>query len=359
MFLNWRMEELPMKKQKHFHNIQTKLLAAGSIMGLLVLPLSACSLLPKEEAALAPPLVQPAKVQYNVAEVKQGNIVKRVKGVGTLTPINNNNLFYSEAGGRLKKIHVAEGDVVKKGQVLAEIDNGNLNFDIKQTEIDQKKAEIHLKQLQSQQADQYAIDIAKLDLESVQSKLQNLKEQQAKSVLTSPIKGIVTFVGEQKAGDIIEAFKSIIQVADTKQLQLLYTSTSGDEIADIKIGMKAGLTLNGQEFTGKVVHTPQDIPADIVAANPDLYKNSIFISIDSLPKAAHVGDSVDFEVITKQKDNTLIIPKNGLRTLIGRNYVQVLDQNTKRELDIEVGIISSTEVEVLKGLNAGDKVILK
>ncbi|MNI96739.1 hypothetical protein D3C73_1552570 [compost metagenome] len=54
----------------------------------------------------------------------------------------------------------------------------------------------------------------------------------------------------------------------------------------------------------------------------------------------------------------LIIPKVGLRSYMGRDYVQVLEGESRKEIDVEKGIVSSTEVEIRKGLKEGQKVIL-
>jgi membrane fusion protein, macrolide-specific efflux system len=347
------MAELHQPKNKRLK------LLAGTITCFIMLPLSACSFLPKEEPALAPPLVEPAKIQYDMVEVKKGDLMKSIKGVGSLSPIQNHSLFYPNTGGRIKEILVGEGDMVKKGQALVELETGNLKFDLQQSEIDLKKAALHLKQLQNQKSDSFSIEIAKLDVQAVNLKVQNLKEQVSRAQLISPLDGIITFVGDQKAGDVIEPYRSIVQVADTKQLQLLYTATSKDELEDIKLGMTADLQLNGEAFSGKIVQTPEDVPKDVFETNPELYEKSILISLENLPTTAKVGDLVELEVVTRNIENTLVLPKNGLRQSMGRYYVQILDGNTKRELDIEIGLVTATEVEVTKGLSEGDKVILK
>jgi hypothetical protein len=43
---------------------------------------------------------------------------------------------------------------------------------------------------------------------------------------------------------------------------------------------------------------------------------------------------------------------------MGRDYVQVLEGESRKELDVEKGIVSSTEVEIRKGIKEGQKVIL-
>ncbi|KKI94198.1 hypothetical protein WQ54_00995 [Bacillus sp. SA1-12] len=325
----------------------------------LVIPLSACSLLPQEEPVLAPPLVEPAKIDYEVVEVKKGDVIKRVKGLGTVEPAENRPLAFSQSGTRLKKISVKKGELVKKGQLIAEIESGSLAFDLELAEIDLKKAEIKLKQLNAQNADTYSIDLAELDLDSLQLRVEHLKNELEKTRITSPINGIVTFITEKNAGDAIEAYESIVHVADTSKLQLVYSAISGNELVDTKIGMKAEITINGKKTAGKVVQTPSEVPVEKIEENPDLYQRSIFIAIENPPKDVKVGDSIDFEIITGKRENVLIIPKSALRSMAGRDYVQVLEGEAKREIDIEKGLVSDTEVEVIRGLETGDTVILK
>ena len=86
-------------------------LYSATVLALTLL-LSACSLLPKEEEVVAPPLVKPAQVEYNVAEVKEGEIIKRLTGIASFVPIGSESLYFEQDDSRLKNIHVAHGDLV-------------------------------------------------------------------------------------------------------------------------------------------------------------------------------------------------------------------------------------------------------
>jgi len=329
------------------------------VFALLSIFLGGCSFLPKEEPVLAPPLVEPAKLDYETAEVKKGEIIKRVKGSGTMVPTSHHDLYYTKDGGRLKKISVREGDLVKKGQTLAELETGNLAFEIDQAYIDLKKAKLRLQQMEAHQDDKYSIEMGKLDVQSINNRLYFMNNQLAESKIVSPIDGVITYVTEIRQGQGVPAYESLFQVAETTQLQIQYTAINANDLADVKLGMDVITNIKGEDIKGKVVQTPKDVPADIYEKNPDLYSKSILVEAEKLPEEIKVGDIAGIEIITAKKKDTLIIPKNGLRTTVGRNYVQVMVDNTKREVDIEVGIISSTEVEVLKGLNEGDVIILK
>lgn len=360
MSIHWRIEKLFTIEMKSSFRFVKVFILLG-IWVILFFLLSGCTFLPKEEPVLAPPLADPPVLTYTTAEVERGKIIRSVKGVGNLVPKNTHDLFYTKDGGRLKEIYVNKGDEVKKGQILAELDTGNLAFDIEQLKLDVKKAEIRLQQIRDQEnPDKYAIEIAKLDLQGLRNRLNLLNKQLAEARIVSPIDGLVTFVADIDQGSHVPAYQSIIQVAETNELQLLYRAISATDIHDVTLGMEAIIDINGEKVIGTVVQIPRSVPADVASKDPDFYGKAIFIDIEELPEDVKVGDTLNFEIITAQNEDTLIIPRNALRSIIGRNYVQILvDDNTKREVDVQVGIISSTEVEILDGLEEGDKVIIR
>lgn len=359
MFIHWRIGKLPIRKMKLlFKSLNVTWLVGAFIFTLLFL--SGCSFLPKEEPVLAPPLAEPPQLDYRTAEVKRGEIIKSVKGTGALIPKNNHDLQYTKDGYRLKSINVYRGDEVKKGQLLAELDTGNLIHDIEQMKLEVKKAELRLKQIQNYpEPDKYAVEIAKLDLQGLKNRLSLMNRQLSEARIYSPIDGIVTFVANINEGDYVTAYQSILQVADPSELQLQYRATNIEDIADVTVGMEAKIEIGEETVVGEVVQTPKTVPSDVAKVDPDFYNRAIFIDIPEVPEEAKVGDMLSFEVITARAEDTLIIPRNTLRSIIGRNYVQLMVDNTKREVDIQVGIISSTEVEVLQGLEEGDKVIIR
>ena len=114
-----------------------------------------------------------------------------------------------------------------------------------------------------------------------------------------------------------------------------------------------------RSYEGEVVQIPRSVPADVKTKDPDFYNKTIVIDIKEPPADVSLGNVISFEIITAQKEDTLIIPKNALRSIIGRNFVQLITDNTKREIDIQTGITSATEVEVLEGLEEGDQVIIR
>lgn len=127
-----------------------------------------------------------------------------------------------------------------------------------------------------------------------------------------------------------------------------------ENLNNIKIGMKVKVTINGSEYKGEVIMSPDNAPLDAL----EKYKNAVVVKVLDLPDSAAWGDSIDFSIDIQSKKNVLVIPKKGLRRMMGRSYVQVMDGDSKKEFDVEVGIESAYDVEIRGGLKEGQMVIL-
>ena len=55
----------------------------------------------------------------------------------------------------------------------------------------------------------------------------------------------------------------------------------------------------------------------------------------------------------------IVIPKYLVKTLSGKNYVQVYKDGVKKEADVETGISNATEIQIVSGLSEGDEVVVK
>jgi multidrug efflux pump subunit AcrA (membrane-fusion protein) len=325
-----------------------------------MLAASGCSLLPKEEEPLQPPLVKPVKENFDVAEVKKGSIVKQLTGIATFVSASTQQLSFKESGGRLLSIDVKLGDTIKPGDVVAHLDPGDLETRIRLQQLNVEKANIALEDAKAnaQAGDTNALKLKLIDVEAAKIQLNQLQQQLDKTRLVSDIGGIVTYVDGLQEGDQVTAYKAVVTVADPKQLQLVYEASNPTDLSPIQVGMEVQLKYKGGEYKGKVLQTPSSAPFTDDKQLAELNGKRIYIGAAGLPEEASIGASADIAVTTERRDDTLIIPRSALRSYIGREYVQVLEGESRKEIDVEKGIVTSTEVEIRKGLKEGQKVIL-
>ena len=306
---------------------------------------SGCGMLPKEEEVLAPPLTQPKKQEYQVYDVKRTDIVKSVNGNGNFISTNESDIFAKENGKRVKKVNVKYGQAVKKGDVLIELDSGNLENDVKLERLNLQKVQINYDKA-FQTGDDYAKKLADIDLQMEKLKLQQMESQLDGAKLTASESGKVIFVDSVKEGDTLEAYKPVVTIADPGSLQVLYQPSAA---AGTKVGQKVQLKYNGKNFDG------------IVSQMPDSgkYKNFILIAPSGKIEGAQIDESVEISIIIETKKDALIVPKAVVKSFSGTKTVEVLEGDKKISTDVETGIETSTDIEILSGLTEGQKVILR
>src|SRR5690606_8061469 len=114
-----------------------------------------------------------------------------------------------------------------------------------------------------------------------------------------------------------------------------------------------------QPYTGTVVQTPSSAPSQENKVLQEKNSHSLFIEFDSTVNGIEIGKTARIEIITNVAEDALIIPKTGLHSYMARRYVQVLNGDSLRQIDVEVGISTNTEVEIKDGLEEGQQVVLQ
>ncbi|HHY82476.1 MAG TPA: efflux RND transporter periplasmic adaptor subunit [Clostridiales bacterium] len=322
-------------------------------LALLIALLTGCELFPKEETLLAPPLMEPVAVSYSTVKAKRGDIVKTIRGSGNFVSIESKYMFFEARGGRLKDIYVRHGDVVKKGDLLAELYTDDLDYEIKMQELNLKKARLTYNQLKESNADKYTLQRAAIDVEIANMNLERLKKQKAETQLVSDMDGVVIYVDTRLSpGDNISVFQNIIRVADPEKLYLAY---SGSNMTNFFMGAEVEVTIKDKQYKGKVISTPSSVPPD----GDENLKNYVGIEVENLPEDVKMGDNAQITLILDESRDTIIVPKQAVRNYMGRKYVNVLENGLNNERDVEIGIETATEVEILEGVEEGEEIILR
>ncbi len=364
--------------------------------------LSGCSLVPKEEEVLAPVLKQPPKVVYNTVEIKPTTFEKKIEATGTMISTNLKELSFSNSSGRLKSINVNVGDTVKKGDLLAELLSADLDTQIKEQELllNQSKLELETiklnfqkdnsllkKQLDSLKqklekmktiSDAYSkeeikdlqdqieekeityknsvdiqnnnIKVQENSIKLCQLKLDTLKQSFENSRIIAPIDGVVNYITDIQEGSNIDAFTTVVCLADPKALQI--SSTVGT-VSPFLLGMKVDVKIKNLETKGEVIMTPAEAPLD---AN-EFTKSTIRVKLDKLTPDIVIGDYAQITLFQMKKENVIVIDTNLIRIAGDRRFVNVLEDGVKKERDIEIGAQNQTQTSVEKGLSVGDLLI--
>lgn len=342
---------------RHSYSAKRSFLTALSL--ILALLLAGCSLLPAEEETLMPPLVKPPQENYRTVEVKRGDIAKEIKGSATLESYSSESAKFTAEGGRVKEVLVKQGDFVKKGDVLIQLDVGDMDINVKQHELNMVKARAALKAAKLA-GEEESIAIAELQFSIDRMKYERLLEAYNSKQLIAGIDGMVTFLADMEPGDGVAPHETLVMISDPSKLRIAFQGGTSPDINLVSVGQRVELQFkDNSSADGKVTQTPASAPFSDDPVIKERNSKMVYMDVEQLPESSEIGASVNIRILLQESKDTLVIPRSGLRSYLGRNFVRVLEEGDKiREVDVESGIAGSTEVEITAGLEEGLLIVL-
>ncbi|WP_164545531.1 efflux RND transporter periplasmic adaptor subunit [Paenibacillus albus] len=335
---------------------RTLLKQAAALLACATL-LSGCSLLPQKELNIQPPLVKPAAEKVDAIDVKKAGIELKFSGVATVASSNNVPLFYKESG-RLKQLYVKQGDKVKAGDLIAELDLGDFDLRMNLEKLNLERAQIELHSAKVNGEGGTSLRMKEIDLEREQLLIEDLQNQYESAKLIAPISGEISYADVKSPGDGLNGYTPLVTISDPTKLWLVHTADDGKTLSAIQKDMVVSVTIDNKQYQGRVVQSPSDAP---LTGNKDVDERNtrlLYIEITTKGAKLELGKAAEIKISLQKHDNVIVIPKSGLRTYLGRTYVQVLDGDRRKEIDVQPGITTSTDVEIVKGLEPGMKVVL-
>lgn len=326
----------------------TSVILTAFCLSFVIIQTACSNVLPKEEAALAVPLVTPATVEYKTKAAALSSISNKVTMLGKIFALTQQNLYFTYEQGRLKEMLFEVGDQVKAGDILASIDTNAIDIQVKLQKLEVKKAQIYYDAAAEGTTER---QIAYASLQQQQIQLDALQAQKEGSTIMAPFDGVITYTYKTAIGELVAGYETIITIADPATLMV----TTDDALAvNLSVGGTALLTLKDSSTADAlVVETPATIDSKSVTAT------SAYLTFSSgIPAKARNGADIKIDYVTEQKDNVIVLAKKCVISANNRKYVSVFENGLRVEKDVEVGISNETDVEIVSGLAVGDLVIL-
>lgn len=230
-----------------------------------------------------------------------------------------------------------------------------------QNELALKQAGTATEQITAQEAQvkqaEATVSSQEAQLKYAEANVRNIQAQIAKTILKAPINGLVT-KQEAKVGEIVSLNVSVVSIISEAKFEI-ETNVPEADIAKVKLGDSAKVTLDayGEEviFEAKVITID---PAETLIEGVATYKTTLqFIQEDERPKP---GMTANVDILTDRKENVIAIPQRAVIVADGEKMVKIVDnQGLIKEVKVETGLRGSDgNIEILSGINEGDKIIV-
>ncbi|ERH62891.1 secretion protein [Pantoea dispersa EGD-AAK13] len=342
------------------------------------------------------------------AAVRQGDIENVIAATGKMDAIERVNVG-AQVSGQVKKLYIKAGDNVRKGQLIAEIDdqpqrsdlrNAQAALSVAQADLQTRQATLVRQQAQFQRLQQMvktnavsrqdfdtaaeAWRIAQAELTAQQARVIQAQIEVDKKQLDlgytrimAPIDGTVVAI-VTKQGQTVNAVQSAPTIAKLAQLgtMTIKVQISEADITNIQPGQQAWFTTfaNPDKRYNATLRSielaPESVMKDdalmgnsenntVSSTNAAVYYNAL-LDVPNPDNALRISMTAQVNLLRDQAKNALLVPVQATKKASdGRTYVEIADQNNQPEKRyITTGISDSVDIQVLSGLRLGEKVIL-
>ena len=303
---------------------------------------------------------QAAGATTTTATVSRGDYSTTVTASGTVEPARQEDLDFA-VSGEVTAVRVAAGDRVRRGQVLARIDDDTLTAQRTAADSSLDAALVQLDDDQDADASDTQLAADEASVASARSQLAQAEEAVRDTVLRSPMNGTVSgvnlAVGDQVGGVSSGSGDSAaITVISTRSFEVA-ASVGATDAAALNKGMQAEISPTGATET--VYGTVASIGAIATADSSGAATFPVTIDVTGKPQGLYAGSSADVVITTRKVIDVLTVPTPALHTENGETWVWLVDATAdggRRKVTITTGTTYGMSTEVKSGLSEGDQV---
>jgi multidrug efflux pump subunit AcrA (membrane-fusion protein) len=308
-----------------------------------------------------------AAASYRLVAASIGTIKQSVSTTGTIEPADQENVNFA-ASGQVTSVRVAEGDTVKKGDVLATINSASLAATLAQAEASLATAEAKVDSDNTSgitgtqlEADQAAVTAAQGQVDSARAALDG-------ATLRSPIDGVVATVavavGDQVAGSAGGSNNgngSDNGTGSTAQFLVIGTKSwvvnatvDDTQVGLLKKGNQAEITTDG----GTTVYGTVSSVGLISSSTSGTAAYPVVVKVTGSPSGLHAGATGTVSLIYQQLANVLTVPSLAVHAGSSGSYVEELSGGKRVQHPVTTGLSSGGQTQIKSGLKEGDQVVV-
>ena len=330
------------------------------------------------------------QISFETAAVAPANIMNSITATGTIEPVTS-VMVGTQVSGIVSKLYVDYNSVVKKGQVIAELDKTNLMSQLNSAKTQLATAQSQLN-YQTTNFNRYKtlyqkglvaaddFDSAKLSYTQAKEQVAAAKEEVQRAqtnlgyaTITSPIDGIVLSKSVEEGQTVAASFSTpeLFTIAqDLTNMQVVADVDEAD-IGDVKEGERVSFTVDAypdDTFEGTVKQVRQE-----ATTTNNVVTYEVVISAPNADLKLKPGLTANVTIYTAERKGVLSVQSKALRftpqketvgkmkivdqTGNAKNKVWTIEGNSIVAHKVNIGMTDGTNTQILNGISAGVKVV--
>ena len=329
------------------------------------------------------------KVSFETAKVEKKSIHTSITATGTIEPVTSVTVG-TQVSGIVAKLYVDYNSIVKKGQVIAELDKTNLI-----SELNTAKANLASSQSTAtyQQANynryktlygkglvsadefenaQLSYQKAREDVNAKRESVRKAETNLGYATITSPIDGVVLSKSVEEGQTVAASFNTpeLFKIAQDLTDMRVIADIDEADIGGVKEGQRVSFTVDAfpdDHFEGRVTQVRQQATTE---SNVVTYE--VVISAPNEDLKLMPGLTASVTIFTMEKNDVLVVPSKALRFMPNEAFLEkeqtiadvkadhklwTMEGNTFKAHKVEIGTSNGVVTEITGGIAAGTEVL--
>ncbi len=329
------------------------------------------------------------KITFETEKVQMGDVHTTITATGTIEPVTSVTVG-TQVSGIVAHLYVDYNSIVKKGQVIAELDKTNLtselaaakaNLSSEQSNLDFQQANFNRYQTLYNKGLVSAHDYenARLTYFQAREKVASARQTVAKAqtnlgyaTITSPIDGVVLNKAVEEGQTVASSFNTpelFVIAQDLTDMRVIADIDEAD-IGGVKEGQRVTFTVDAfpdDKFEGRVTQVRQE-----ATTTSNVVTYEVVISAPNADLKLKPGLTANVTIYTMEKNNVMTVSTKALRftpnpailtedqkieDCEGQHKLWTKEGNTFKAHKVEVGTTNGVVTEILSGIKEGTEVL--
>ncbi|MBQ7999124.1 MAG: efflux RND transporter periplasmic adaptor subunit [Bacteroidales bacterium] len=293
-------------------------------------------------------------LNVNAIVAKPQSVSDEILINGSILPDEEVDLSF-ETSGKIVEINFKEGTSVKKGQLLAKVNDRPLQAQLQKLTSQVKLAEDRVYRqsllLKKDAVSQEAYEQVKTDLAKLEADIELIKANIEQTELRAPFDGVIGLrgvsVGSYASPSVVVA--KLTKISPVK-VEFAVPERYTD---DIKIGANVVFSLTGEveQFRAKVYAKESKI-------DPVTHTLTVRALYDNRNGASLAGRYATVKLEKQRIDDAIVVPSDAIVPEMGVDKLFLYKSGKAQPVDVIAGLRTDKDVQIVRGINMGDTVIV-
>ncbi len=330
------------------------------------------------------------KVEFETAKVERRNINTSVTATGTIEPVTSVTVG-TQVSGIVSKLYVDYNSIVKKGQVIAELDKTNLISELNRAKADLTSAQSTLNyetanfqrfktlydkglvSANDYESARLSFDKARQTVASSRENVQKAQTNLGYATITSPIDGVVLSKSVEEGQTVAASFNTpeLFTIAQDLTDMRVIANIDEADIGGVKEGQRVSFTVDAfpdDHFSGEVTQVRQQ-----ATTQSNVVTYEVVISAPNKDLKLKPGLTANVTIFTMEKNDVLAAPAKALRftpneALLKKGQkiedveapekVWTLEGDVFKAHKVETGLTNGMLTEIVSGIKEGTEVLV-